>query len=154
VKPDERFDLTLVSQRVYGTRAEYLVIQPPQAWTLLNTRLKRRPWCCPRRPSCASCDGRPDSMATKSFEGVVKHIQRANREASDRYNYRAQSRATASGILNPTEVAGDYDMERLLYTTMGGELRLLRPDDLEKFRKKGNAAGQAVQGRHHGQTDH
>ncbi|MGW8422804.1 hypothetical protein [Comamonas sp. HJ-2] len=85
-------------------------------------------------------------MATKSFEGVVKHIQRANREASDRYNYRAQSRATASGILNPTEVAGDYDMERLLYTTMGGELRPLRPDDLEKFRKKATLLGKQFKG--------
>lgn len=27
VKPDERFDLTLVSQRCYGTRLEYMVIQ-------------------------------------------------------------------------------------------------------------------------------
>lgn len=85
-------------------------------------------------------------MATKSFDNVVKHIQKANREAADRYNYRSQSRATASGILNPSEVAGDYDMERLLYTTMGGELRPLRPDDLEKFRKKAKLLGKQFKG--------
>lgn len=41
-KPDERFDLTLVSQRVYGRRDEYLVVMAAAALDSVEQELTER----------------------------------------------------------------------------------------------------------------
>ncbi|AJK46229.1 hypothetical protein [Burkholderia plantarii] len=56
---------------------------------------------------------------------------RAARDAAER---RAAGRHPKSVILNAKDVQGDYDAHRLLFTTMGGEVRPLTHDDLATFR--------------------
>lgn len=84
-------------------------------------------------------------MATL-LERTTKNFNRANREAADRYNERADSAATATNLLRPGDVAGDYDAGRLLHTTLGGTLRALTRDDLLKFKASAESLGKAFKG--------
>lgn len=46
-KPDERFDLTLASQRVYGRRDEYLVIMAAAGLSHVDDEMTERKLCLP-----------------------------------------------------------------------------------------------------------
>lgn len=45
----------------------------------------------------------------------------------------AEDRARAKTILDPLDVAGEYDAKRLLVTTLGGQVRPITLDDLRQF---------------------
>jgi len=47
-KPDERWDLTLVAERVYGDREEYLAIMAAAGLDRLDQELTERPLVLPR----------------------------------------------------------------------------------------------------------
>lgn len=52
-----------------------------------------------------------------------------------------QRRERAATILNPSEVRGEYDANRMLTTTLGGEKRVMTHDDIATFRKNAAVAG-------------
>lgn len=52
-----------------------------------------------------------------------------------------QRRENAPRILNPSEVRGEYDADRMLTTTLGGVKRLMTIEDLVQFRKNAAVAG-------------
>ncbi|PFH08091.1 hypothetical protein BCF11_0443 [Collimonas sp. PA-H2] len=53
----------------------------------------------------------------------------------------AERRAKAVNLLRPHEVKGEYSAERLLLTSLGGEVRLITSDDLVVFRKNAKTLG-------------
>jgi hypothetical protein len=57
----------------------------------------------------------------------------ARREAKLETKRQEAVRAAAATILNPDEVAGDYDAKRMLMTTLGGRVRPLTNEDLRQF---------------------
>lgn len=84
-------------------------------------------------------------MATVT-DRALQNINRANREAADRYHERVESAANATNLLRPGDVAGDYDAGRLLHTTLGGELRAITGDDLRQFKASAEALGKRFKG--------
>lgn len=50
-------------------------------------------------------------------------------------------RDSAPNILNPSEVRGEYDANRMLETTLGGIKRVMTSDDLAAFRRNAAIAG-------------
>lgn len=55
-------------------------------------------------------------------------------------------RNNAATLLNPSEVRGEYDANRMLSTTLGGVKRLMTHDDLAAFRKNASIAGKKFVG--------
>lgn len=55
-------------------------------------------------------------------------------------------RLSAKNILNPDEVAGDYDFKRALMTTLDGQLRMITMDDLRRFGSLTNQLKQKFKG--------
>lgn len=53
-KPDERFDLTLVSERVYGRRSEYLTIMAAAGLSHVDDELTERKLCLPTEAQLAA----------------------------------------------------------------------------------------------------
>lgn len=53
----------------------------------------------------------------------------------------ARRRASASNIINPHEVKGEYDAGRLLMTTLNGDIRPINHEDLAQFRKNVKSVG-------------
>jgi len=58
----------------------------------------------------------------------------------------AQQRAAARTILDPMDVAGEYDAARLLTTTLGGKIRAITLDDLRAFSAAANKLGKRFKG--------
>jgi hypothetical protein len=83
-------------------------------------------------------------MATNSR--FLKDFTAAANEAAARYAEQADSQARARNLLRPDEVAGDYDANRLLFTTLGGQLRPLTHDDLRTFKAQADALGKKFKG--------
>ena len=61
---------------------------------------------------------------------------RAQKEARQQFKRDDEQRSRSKTLLNPDEVAGEYDAGRLLITTMGGKPRMLTIEDLAQFRHK------------------
>lgn len=70
----------------------------------------------------------------------------ANKEAAGRYLGALAQRKKATNILNPTEVAGEYDAGRLLATTLGGQIRAITQADLQTFRQNVKQLGKKFHG--------
>lgn len=77
---------------------------------------------------------------------ALKDYRGAPREAKGRYLGELANRQRAARILNPDEVAGDYDAGRLLSTTLGGHLHALTHDDLRVFRQNVQMLGKRYRG--------
>lgn len=78
-------------------------------------------------------------MTTKSR--ALANYRSANKEAQGRYVRDMDRRQRAARILNPNEVAGEYDAGRLLTTTLGGEPRSITHDDLRAFQANVRTVG-------------
>lgn len=66
----------------------------------------------------------------------AKALARLDQERRDR----------AVNILNPSEVRGEYDSNRMLTTTLGGVKRIMTTDDLAAFRRNAQIAGKKFVG--------
>lgn len=58
----------------------------------------------------------------------------------------AEQRASAKNILDPLDVAGEYDAARLLMTTLGGQIRPITLDDLKQFAHNARKLGKRFKG--------
>lgn len=58
----------------------------------------------------------------------------------------AEQRQAATTILDPMDVAGEYDAARLLQTTLGGQIRPLTHEDLRTFSQLANKLGKRFKG--------
>lgn len=76
-------------------------------------------------------------MAVNDWLGRLRgSVKEANeRLDADERQRREAGRAEKSVILDPRDVQGDYDVPRLLFTTLGGKLRAITADDLYAFRR-------------------
>jgi hypothetical protein len=81
----------------------------------------------------------PDTISRILTPGGQKELR--DRQARD-----LAERQAASTILNPGEVAGDYDARRMLMTTLGGQLRPLTVDDLRQLAANARRAGKRFKG--------
>ncbi|PKF35569.1 hypothetical protein [Acinetobacter proteolyticus] len=62
-------------------------------------------------------------------------------EAKARAKANQEKRESAPNILNPHEVRGEYDANRMLETTLGGIKRIMTAEDLAQFRRNAAIAG-------------
>lgn len=76
---------------------------------------------------------------------IVQGQRAANKEAAARYNERAES-AERANLLRPDDVAGDYDANRLMTTTLGGQVRPITREDLQTFKRNAEMLGKAYKG--------
>lgn len=67
-------------------------------------------------------------------------------EVKRNYAAAAESLARSPTLLAPTDVAGEYDASRLLFTTLGGQLRAITQDDLRHFSHLANKLGKRFKG--------
>lgn len=67
-------------------------------------------------------------------------------EARARAKASQDKRDSAPNILNPHEVRGEYDANRMLETTLGGIKRIMTADDLAAFRRNAQIAGKSFVG--------
>ncbi|MBX9901187.1 MAG: hypothetical protein K2Y28_10450, partial [Burkholderiaceae bacterium] len=72
---------------------------------------------------------------------ALSRIKGSAKEADYLRKVDARRRGTATNIINPAEVKGEYDAGRLLLTTLNGDLRPITQDDLATFRKNVKAVG-------------
>ena len=72
---------------------------------------------------------------------ALSRIRGSAKEADYLRKVDARRRGTATNIINPAEVKGEYDAGRLLLTTLNGDLRPITQDDLATFRKNVKAVG-------------
>lgn len=82
---------------------------------------------------------------------ILGKLAGATGEARARAKADADQRAVAgnaekSVILNPQDVRGDYDVARLLTTTLGGKMRAMTSDDLAAFRHNAKLLGNRFKG--------
>ena len=77
---------------------------------------------------------------------LAPSIRGSAREAQERFRERDAERSRSSTLIQPHEVKGEYDMERMLMTTLGGEIRPLTHEDLNQFRHNAKIAGQRFKG--------
>lgn len=95
-------------------------------------------------------------MATKkpnaTFDAVT-NIRGSSKESAEAHRLRRESLSKArlsenkGRLLDPNEVKGEYDMSRMLFTTLGtGELRPLTHEDLKQFRYNAKVAGTKFKG--------
>jgi hypothetical protein len=82
------------------------------------------------------------------LERVLSQLRRAGPQARQRHQADTRRRETATTILHPNEVTGEYDAGRMLQTTLGGTgaLRALTHDDLRSFSRNVKTAGRAFKG--------
>ena len=85
-------------------------------------------------------------MATNVRDLFGGGARSASSEVRKRFAQQQEQRDRASTILNPQEVAGDYDAGRLLMTTLGGQIRPLTRDDLRTFQASALALGKRFKG--------
>jgi hypothetical protein len=80
---------------------------------------------------------------TDELYKVNGHVKELNWRLQEDRRQRAEAEAqpTASNkILTKTDVQGDWDAARVLYTTLGGQLRTLTPQDMKAFRRNMDVA--------------
>lgn len=70
-----------------------------------------------------------------------RKISGSKGEAKARATADQNRRESAPNILNPSEVRGEYDANRMLETTLGGIKRVMTSDDLAAFRRNAAIAG-------------
>lgn len=87
----------------------------------------------------------PPSSFNRSAQ-ALRDFKGAPREAKGRYLGELANRQRAARILNPNEVAGEYDAGRLLSTTLGGHLHAISHDDLRAFRQNVQTLGKRFRG--------
>ena len=87
-------------------------------------------------------------MARKDppFRNTFTTGAKSQKELRETLNAELQQRLAAKTILNPDEVAGEYDFSRLLFTTLGGQARPLTVEDLHSFRASAKALGNKYKG--------
>lgn len=86
-------------------------------------------------------------MATRSNPAsILTSARAASKEVRERFAEQIEQRERATNILRPDEVAGEYDAGRLLMTTLGGELRAITNEDLQKFKRTAEALGKKFTG--------
>lgn len=80
--------------------------------------------------------GRGGKVSAAAWLGKVKGTvsEQQARAKADIEQRTAAARDPKSIILNPKDVQGEYDASRMLYTTLGGEVRAITSDDLAAFR--------------------
>ena len=74
---------------------------------------------------------------------AFSHVRGTAKEAAEVRKFDANRRAQATNILNPADVKGDYDTERLLMTTLGGNVRPITKQDLEAFKVNAKTLGKS-----------
>lgn len=87
-------------------------------------------------------------MATKPplSEQVMLNARNARKDARQAFQSDLHRRQQATTILNPDELAGYYDASRLLFTTMGGQVRPITADDLQQFAHNARQLGKKYRG--------
>jgi hypothetical protein len=75
-------------------------------------------------------------LARRGYVGEAKQIQKAD----------AERRANAKNILDPNDLQGGYDAARLLYTTLGGQIRPITAEDLRAFTANAVKLGKRFKG--------
>lgn len=80
------------------------------------------------------------------FRNTFVSSTKAQQEARQTLNADLKERLAAKNILHPEEVGGDYDASRLLFTTMGGQLRPLTIQDLQAFSAEARRLGGKYKG--------
>ncbi len=95
----------------------------------------------------AAVKGKGSNQPASSWLGKIRG---SATEARERFladgQQRAKANEGASVILDPRDLSGEYDAGRLLYTTLGGELRPITADDLAAFRQNIKTAGSRFKG--------
>ena len=76
VKPDERYDLTLVSQRVYGNRDEYLAVMAVAGIDTADEPLKQQVWFFLLRPSYLHLSVRRVLSLSLALEKIINRYGR------------------------------------------------------------------------------
>jgi hypothetical protein len=71
----------------------------------------------------------------------VTRLAGSVKEAATRRKEDTEQRARAVNLINPHEVRGEYDVERLLFTTLHGDLRPITHNDLAAFRQNAKTVG-------------
>ena len=66
-KPDERRDLTLVSERVYGNREDYLVIMAAAGLSHVDDELTERKLCLPTKTQLETIKARAGYSSGRAF---------------------------------------------------------------------------------------
>ncbi len=88
---------------------------------------------------------------TQGAGSWIQKIRGSAAEARERFLHdqlqrEAAGRGADSVILDPREVHGEYDVARLLVTTLGGESRAITADDLAAFRRNIKTVGYKFKG--------
>jgi hypothetical protein len=92
--------------------------------------------------------GRTGGVKIASLLGKLRgHVSEAkNRAGADQAQRQSAAEGPNSIILNADDVHGEYDTARALYTTLGGEKRVITRDDLAAFRKNIRIIGKKYKG--------
>ncbi len=83
----------------------------------------------------------PKSRIEGLFSKVGYGAEREGRAASDAFQRKA-----AKTILAPMDVAGEYDFKRVLFTTLGGQIRPITVQDLQTFQANVRKLGKKFKG--------
>jgi len=99
----------------------------------------------------ATIKGQGREQPSSSWLGKVRGSadEARNRFLNDQKQREEAGKHSASVILDPRDLQGDYDAARLLYTTLGmdpGESRPMTADDLAAFRRNIQTAGARFKG--------
>ncbi len=84
--------------------------------------------------------------AKRQFRDIFTTSAKAQKDLRERIEEGLAKRRTATTILNPLEVAGEYDAARLLMTTLGGKFRVIGADDIATFRANARKLGAKFKG--------
>ena len=76
------------------------------------------------------------AKAKTPVESIAIGARQAASEARKTFRELNAQREQSKNLLSPDDVSGEYDAARLLFTTLGGELRPLTYDDLKQFQYK------------------
>ncbi len=76
------------------------------------------------------------AKAKQPTESIAVSARQAAKESRESFKELNEQRSQSKNLLSPDDVAGEYDAARLLFTTLGGELRPLTYDDLKQFQYK------------------
>ncbi|MBP8265214.1 MAG: hypothetical protein KAX47_01585 [Zoogloea sp.] len=82
----------------------------------------------------------------KGFRDSFTSSAQAQKDLRTRTEEGLSQRRTSGIILNPNEVAGEYDATRLLMTTLGGSFRAITAEDLVQFRINARKLGAKFKG--------
>lgn len=73
------------------------------------------------------------AIAKKPAGPLVVSSRQAQKEAAAQFRSANKQRSEARTLLSPQDVEGEYDAGRLLFTTLGGQVRPLTFNDLKEF---------------------